>query len=154
MRQIAAFDILDPGLRAGLDAVARRSATLLRTPIALVTLVLDSAQLVLGSHGLGGWIAEAQGTPAEWAMCTYTVLTGEPYQVTDSDADPRHADSPFMRTTGMRSYLGVPLIVAGQALGAHCAVDPHSRAFGDGDLAVLNDGAAATIRLLWEHRHR
>jgi GAF domain-containing protein len=153
IREIAGYDLYDPELRAGLDAVAERSATLLEAPASLVSVLLDTSQFILGSYGLSGWVAEAGGTPAEWAMCTHTVLAGEPYCVVDGTTDPRHADNPFLRMTGLRSYLGVPLIGSGgHTLGAHCVVDARPRIFTDVDLAVLTDGAEKVMKLLGEHR--
>lgn len=153
IREIAGYDLYDPSLRAGLDAVTQRSATLLEAPVSLVSVLLDTSQFILGSYGVAGWVADAQGTPAEWAMCTHTVLAGEPYCVVDGLADARHADNPFLRMTGLRSYLGVPLIgSAGHTLGAHCVIDARPRIFTDVDLAVLTDGAEQVMKLLGAHR--
>ncbi|WP_229072939.1 GAF domain-containing protein [Actinoplanes sp. DH11] len=149
MRDIAGLDLLNPDLRTSLDEIAERSATLLEAPVSLVSVVLDTSQLILGSHGVSGWVEQAQGTPAEWAMCTHTVLAGEPYCVIDGYEDPKHIDNPFLRMTGLRSYLGVPLLgVGGQVIGAHCVIDARRRIFTDVDLAVLTDGAEKVMRLL------
>jgi GAF domain-containing protein len=154
MGQIAALDFFDPALRPKLDAVARRSAILLAAPVALASLILDTAQLVVGSHGVGGWIADVGGTPAEWAICTQVVLTGEHYSIIDNETDPQHADNPILRMTGLRSYLGVPLIVKGQVVGAHCVLDTRSRVFDDMDVEVLTLGAAEIVRHALVHQPR
>lgn len=153
IREIAAYDIYDDELRAGLDAIAQRSATLLDAPVSLVSVVLDTSQFILGSYGLSSWVADVQGLPAEWAMCTHTVLAGEPYCVVDGQADPRHADNPLLRMTGLRSYLGVPLRGSGgHALGAHCVIDARPRIFSDVDRAVMTDGAEQAMQVLEAHR--
>ncbi|MBG0562886.1 GAF domain-containing protein [Actinoplanes aureus] len=153
MRELAGYDLLNPDLRTSLDAVAQRSATLLEAPVSLVSVILESAQFILGSHGVSGWVAAAQGTPAEWAMCTYTVLAGEPYCITDGRSDPRHSGNPFLQLTGLVSYLGVPLLGAGgHILGAHCVIDARPRIFTDVDLAVITDGAEKVMRLLHAYR--
>jgi hypothetical protein len=154
MRQIATLDFVAPGLRVKLDAVARRSATLVGAPVSLVSLILDTAQVIVGSHGVGGWMAEVGGISAEWAICTHTVLAGQDYRIVDSETDPRHAGNPVLRMTGLRSYLGVPLIVKGQVVGAHCVLDTRSRAFGDMDVEVLTLGAAEVVRHALVHRSR
>jgi GAF domain-containing protein len=155
IREIAGYDLFDPDLRTSLDAIAQRSAGLLESPVSLVSVVLDMSQFIIGSHGVAGWVADAQGTPAEWALCTHTVLAGEPYCVVDGLTDPRHADNPFLRMTGLRSYLGVPLIGrGGHALGAHCVIDARPRIFTDMDLAVLTDGAEKSMKLLDAYRLR
>ncbi|GIF02514.1 GAF domain-containing protein [Actinoplanes siamensis] len=153
MQQIARYDLFDPALQTRLDAVAARTASLLQTPASMVTVVLDSSQFIIGQHGVPGWMGEAQGTPAEWALCTHTVLAGEPYCITDGTADPAHAGNPLFATAPIRSYAGVPLRDdSGQVLGAHCVLDANPRTFTEDDLTVLTAGAAETLRILADHR--
>ena len=155
MMRIAGYDITDPRLRERLDAVAERAAKLLEAPISLVSFVLDSSLYIVGSHGLSGWVAQAQGMPAEWSMCTHAVLNGRPYCIGDGAADPLHADNPLLEMTKLRSYLGVPLVdEGGHALGAHCVMDVRPRMFGTVDIAVLSDGAQEALAILAEHRVR
>lgn len=153
MRRIAAYDLFDSGLRERLDAVARDTADRLRAPVSLVSVVLDSAQLMLGMHGVPGWVGEVRGAPAEWALCTQTVLGAEPYLVPDSTDDVLQADNPFVTMAGLRSYAGVPLRDdGGQVLGAHCIIDLVPRVFTDHDIAVLDEGAAQSMRILARYR--
>ena len=153
MIQIAGYDITDPQLHHRLDAVAQRAAKLLEAPISLVSFVLDSSLYIVGSHGISGWVAQAQGMPAEWSMCTQAVLSGRPYCIGDGKADPLHADNPLLEMTKLRSYLGVPLIdESGQALGAHCVMDVRPRMFGTVDIAVLSEGVQETLAILAEYR--
>ncbi|MEV0901174.1 GAF domain-containing protein [Actinoplanes sp. NPDC049802] len=155
IREIAGYDLFDEDLRTSLDAIAERSAALIEAPVSLVSIILDTSQFIIGSHGVSGWVAEAQGTPAEWAMCTHTVLAGKPYCVADATEDPRHAGNPLLQMSGLRSYLGVPLIGAGgHSLGAHCVIDARPRIFTDVDLAVLSDGAEKAMKLLEAYRLR
>jgi GAF domain-containing protein len=153
IRQIARYNLFEPLLRTRLDAVAARTAAQLQAPVSLVSVILDSAQFILGSYGVDGWVDEAQGTPAEWALCTHTVLAGEPYCITDATTDPTHAGNPLVAMTSLRSYAGVPLIDhTGQTLGAHCVIDAEPRTFTDTDIAVLSAGAEETLRILSEYR--
>jgi GAF domain-containing protein len=153
IRRITAYDLFHPDLRQRLDTVAEDSAHRLGAPVSLVSVVLDSSQFVLGRYGLSSWAAEARGVPAEWALCSHTVLLGEPYRVFDGAIDPKHHDNPLLSMTGVRSYAGVPLRDdGGLVLGAHCALDLTPRAFTDHDVAVLDDGAGQAMRILTEHR--
>ena len=152
MRQIAGYNLFHPDLQARLDAVATRSAELLNAPVSMVSVVLDSSQFILGQHGVPGWVAEVQGTPAEWALCSHTVLAGSPYCLVDGTADPRHAGNPLLAMTPLRSYAGVPLSDgSGHILGAHCVIDVVPRTFTDHDIAVLTDGAQHTMNILTEY---
>ena len=153
MQQIASYDVFDPGLQTRLDEVAARSAELLHAPVSMVSVVLDSSQFIVGQHGVPGWVAEVQGTPAEWALCSHTVLAGSPYCIIDGTTDPVHADNPLLAMTPLRSYAGVPLEDgSGHILGAHCVIDVVPRSFTDHDIAVLNDGAQHTMDILTEYR--
>ncbi|GAA4964624.1 GAF domain-containing protein [Actinoplanes utahensis] len=153
IQQIARYDLFDPTLQARLDAVAARTADLLHAPISMISMVLDTSQFIIGQHGLTGWISEVQGTPAEWALCTQTVLAGRPYCITDGTADPVYAANPLLAMSPIRSYAGVPLSDdSGQILGAHCVIDVTPRTFTEHDITVLTNGAAETMHILAEHR--
>jgi GAF domain-containing protein len=153
MRQLARYDIFDPALPARLDEVCARIAQRLRAPVSVTSMILDSAQYILGSYGIGGWIAEAQGAPAEWAFCTHTVLAGGPYCIVDGMTDPVQAGNPLLALSGARSYAGVPLSdESGLALGAHCVIDTTPRQFTGEDIDTLEEGAGETMRILQEYR--
>ncbi|GIE87628.1 GAF domain-containing protein [Actinoplanes regularis] len=153
LAELARYDLSGASLRATLDEVAERSAKLLETPVSLVSVLDADTQRIIGAYGLGDWEAVAQDAPAEWAVCSRTVLNGEPYCVTDFGADPAHAANPFLATTGLRSYLGVPLATPdGVMLGAHCVVDRRRRIYTDVDLAVLSDSADEAMAALLRHR--
>ncbi len=153
MRHLAAYDLFHPELRDHLDRIATRSAQRLQAPVSMASILLDSAQLIIGRHGLPDTGDELQGTPAEWAMCTHTVLAAAPFLLTDNTADPRHADNPLLAVTGLRSYAGVPLIDgSGHVLGAHCVLDATPRHFTEENIDVLNQGAAEIMQILDRHR--
>ena len=153
MRQLAGYDLFHPDLRTDLDRIAARTADRLHAPVSMASILLDSAQLIIGRHGLPDTGDQLQGTPAEWAMCTHTVLAGSPFCLIDNTADPRHADNPLLAMTGLRSYAGVPLRDdSGHVLGAHCVLDATPRHFTEQDIAVLAEGAAEIMRILDRHR--
>jgi GAF domain-containing protein len=149
MRCIAGYDLFAPRLAARLNPICDDSAARLNAPVSLISIILDSAQFIVGSHGLQGWVDQVQGVPAEWALCTHTVLAGAPYCVGDALAEPLHRDNPLLAATGLRSYAGVPLLdPGGQAIGAHCVLDVATRTFTDQDLGVLRDGAQRALPIL------
>ena len=153
LNELARYDLSGAALRAELDEVAMRSAKLLETPVALVSVLTADTQQIIGGYGLADWVACAQGAPAEWAVCSRTVLNGEPYCVADFSEDPVHAANPFLATSGLRSYLGVPLVSpGGLMLGAHCVVDSRRRIYTDVDFAVLSDSADEAVEALLRFR--
>src|SRR3954465_736793 len=96
MAVLAGIDSDNPELRAKLDEISARTAARLGQPVSLVSLVLDGAQLFVGSFGLQGWQAELGGTPIEWSFCVNTVRSGQPYVVTDARIDALHAANPLV----------------------------------------------------------
>lgn len=152
LRVLASIDLDDVGLKDGLDAITARTAGRLGLPISLVSLVLDSAQVLAGSYGVSGWIAEANGTPAEWAFCAHTVHRNAPYIVPDAAHDPVQATNPLVTQDGIGSYAGVPLVIDGQALGVHCVVSSTPHTFTDAELAELHTAAAEVVALLQRYR--
>ena len=123
--------------------------------MSMVSIVLDSAQSFVGSHGVTGWIAEAAGTPAEWAFCAHAVVAAEPlYVVEDAASHPAHANSPLVTQESQRAYAGATIYAPdGQILGMHCVVDTAPHAFTDAELAQLSDAARQASTILETFRH-
>jgi GAF domain-containing protein len=153
MHHIAGYDLFHPDLHSRLDRVAADSSRRLHAPVSTVSVLLDSAQLIIGRHGVPDTGDDLAGTPAEWSLCTQTVLSGGPYCLTDNIVDPLHADNPILAMAGLRSYAGVPLITgSGHVIGAHCVLDATPRHFSTDDLTVLTEGATEVLRILSEYR--
>ena len=153
--EVSRYDLVDDGLRAELDVIARRSAERLGQPLGLVSIVLDQAQVFAGQYGLDGWLLATRGTPIEWSFCV-NMITGEgPYLVSDATTDPRHADNPLVTVDGIRCYAGVPLRTrSGHVLGSHCVIGNSVHEFTAADVAVLESGATDTLTVLQRHRRR
>ena len=153
LREIAAYNLFDRDLRAELDVVCQRTADRLNQPIGLVTIVLDSAQLVVGRSGLAGWIAATEGTPAEWSFCARAVTSGQPYVVPDAHQDPVQSQNPLVMMDGVTAYAGVPLRSAnGQMLGAHCVLNDKPHEFSADDVEVLEAAGAEIIAIMDRYR--
>ncbi|WP_430785583.1 GAF domain-containing protein [Actinoplanes sp. G11-F43] len=152
LRVIGALDFDHPGLRAALDQITRRTADRTGLPMCLATLVMDTAQLITGSHGVSGmWLDEASGTPIEWSFCASVVRTRAPYVLGDAARDPVHATNPVVTVGGIRSYAGVPLVLEGAVVGAHCLLSDRVHTFTDVDLAALSDGARDIVTVLYRY---
>ena len=151
---IAAYDLDHPDLRRRLDELTSRTAQALQMPISLVTLVLDSAEMFAGTHGLpDGWIAGTGGTPAEWSFCARMVVDPVPYSFEDGPHDPDQHDNPLVTIDGVVSYAGAPLVTAeGHVLGGHCVVGVQPHHFTPAELAILQAGAAEATAILEEYR--
>ena len=148
LRALAGIDFDNPDLRAALDRITARTAARTGLPISMVTLLLNTAQLIAGSTGLdGSWITTSGGTPVEWSFCATTVTTGQPYLLPDT-ANSEHARNPLVTIDGAASYAGVPITVAGQIVGAHCIIGVTADAFTTEQVDHLHAAAAEITALL------
>jgi GAF domain-containing protein len=146
LREIASLGLLDGHCDDVLEATAREAAAELGLPIGLVTLVLDEAQHFAAAHGLGGWMAEARGTPVEWAFCRFAVARRGAFVVEDAASHPLVAANPLVTVDGVRCYAGHPLVTAGgHVLGTLCVLGPEPRSFTDAELARLREHAARAV---------
>lgn len=146
LAEIASLDLFNPEVEALLGEFTGAVAARLGLPVSLVSIVLDNAQVFAASVGLEGWLAEAGGTPLEWAFCRHAVADREPFVVEDALTHPRVYDNPLVTEEGVRCYLGIPLITSrGHALGTLCALGSEARTFSEGDLDDVRQLAAQTV---------
>jgi GAF domain-containing protein len=76
------------------------------------------------------------------SLCTVTVLSGDVLVAADAQSHPWLLDLPPVVSGAVRSYLGVPLLLAdGTAVGALCAYGPQPREWSDRDVGLTCDVA-------------
>ncbi|BCJ47232.1 hypothetical protein GCM10010168_71790 [Actinoplanes ianthinogenes] len=149
-RVAAVGSVLPRGERtsAALQQFIDRVAEALGAPCAGVSLILTDAGILAATHGVGGWLAEAGGMPAEWAPCATVVRNDAPLLIDDTHDDPEHTMNPLVMITGVRSYAGVPLRLNGQPVGSLCVLSAEPGAFTDADLDTLTGLAPRAVELL------
>jgi diguanylate cyclase (GGDEF)-like protein len=127
--------LLDTAADRVVSEIVRLAAQLTRSKVALVSLVDRDRQWFLAREGL-----ELCETTRDHAFCAHAILDPtKPMLVADAMNDPRFADNPLVTgETGIRSYLGVPLVNAeGHALGTLCVIDPVPRVHDDETVRVM-----------------
>lgn len=145
--------LLDTGPSPGFDRLARLTARILRSPIALVTLVDSDRQYFKAAYGLPEELTAKRETPLEWSFCQFTVALRTRLVVCDARVEHWLDDNPAVSQFGVRAYAGVPLITGdGHAVGALCVLDIVPRDWTDEDLANLEDLAAVALREIRLHR--
>lgn len=136
------LEILDSQPEQAFDRITRVAASILGTPIAVVSLVDETRQWFKSRHGL-----DAAETPREVAFCAHTIMTEDLMVVPDATADPRFADNPLV-TDGLniRFYAGAPLKSReGFNLGTLCAIDMKPREISEEERACLTDLAHLVV---------
>lgn len=80
--------------------------------------------------------------------CAYVAVTGKPLAVADLREDPRFRQHALDATPHLPAYLGVPLFVRGQSIGAICALDDKVRQWLPSEVELLGELASAVGKLI------
>jgi len=150
--------LLDSPAEPAFDRLTELAASLLRAPIALVSLVDEKRQFFKSAVGLDEPLASLRQTPLSHSICATIVESGEPLILQDTRTHPLTRDKGIVREFGIAAYAGAPVTTRdGHVLGALCAMDRAPRVWTLRDIDSLNTLAASasaevSLRLLIE-RH-
>jgi GAF domain-containing protein len=147
LQEIADLDLLSPAVDPILRDIAEEAAARLELPVSLISVVLDEALHVAGSHGIDGlWLGETRGHPVEWSFCATSVRTRDAFVVENAATHPYHGTNPLVTEDGVRCYAGVPLTSSrGHVLGNLCVVGLEERSFSAGDVEILRGLAREAV---------
>ena len=137
--------LLDSEIEEVFDRLTRLAVRLLRVPASFISLVDADRDFYKSACGFGEPLATMRELTGP-TFCHYTVERTTPLVIPDTAADPVYRDVPTVRTLGVAAYVGVPLIVGGQAVGALCTIDTRPRAWTDDEVEVLVELAASAQR--------
>jgi diguanylate cyclase (GGDEF)-like protein len=134
--------ILDTPPDEAFDRITRLACRILKTPIALVSLVDAERQWLKSRQGL-----DAKEIPREFAFCAHAICDQEVMVVPDATADTRFADNPFVtQEPKIRFYAGAQLSDdSGHNLGTLCVIDTTPREIDDEQRAMLRDLASIIV---------
>ncbi len=136
LRTLERSGLLDHPEDPALQRLVRLTATVMETPVALISLVDHDRQWFLAKHGL-----DAKETPRAISFCTHTIDGDSPLVVPDAQQDPRFYNNPLVTTQPhIRFYAGCPLKGEnGHKLGALCVIDTNPRKISNSHLQLLED---------------
>ncbi len=138
--------LLDSPPEPAFDRLTRLASTVLKAPVALVSLVDDHRQFFKSGIGLGEPWASARQTPLTHSLCQHIIASGEPLVVADARVVPILCGNLAVAELGVVAYLGVPLIDAeGHRLGALCVIEGSPREWEGGEVDILRDLAASVM---------
>jgi len=137
--------LLDTPPEEVFDRLTRLATTLLRVPVALVSLVDGNRQFFKSCVGLPEPLASLRQTPLTHSFCKHVVASGEPLIVPDIE-NSEFKDNPSVFGLGEMAYTGVPLTTTeGQALGSFCVVDTRPRTWTEEEVEILRILASSVM---------
>ncbi len=136
------YQVLDTAGEDPFDRVVRVARSILRAPIALVSLVDRERQWFKARSGIT--FCEA---PRDFSLCAHEIESDEPFIVADTHADPRFRTLPLVvGPPYVRSYIGIPLRTpAGYRIGTLCVMDTEVRQPELEQIGILKDLAALVM---------
>ena len=139
------YDLLAAPSDDSFGRITSMAARVLRTPVAIVSVVDHDRIWFTSAHGLD--IADIARDPAQ---CASAIISSEPWIIEDARTDPRAPDNPLVAGDfGLQFYAGVPLTAPdGLTLGTLCVLDFSPRTISEDELATLLDLAAMVMREL------
>jgi signal transduction histidine kinase len=120
--------MLDTPTDPAFDRLTQLVATVLRAPVALVSLVDVNRQFFKSQVGLPEPWATMRETPLSHSFCQHVVATGAPLIIEDARVHPLVRENLALRDLNVIAYAGVPLTTSdGDVLGSFCAIHdvPH-----------------------------
>ena len=137
--------LLDTPPEEAFDRLTRLATTLLRVPVALVSLVDGDRQFFKSSVGLPEPLASLRQTPLTHSFCKHVVASGEPVIVSDI-RNSNFKDNPSVFGIGEIAYTGIPLTTTeGHALGSFCVVDARARKWTEEEIETLKTLASSVM---------
>jgi formate hydrogenlyase transcriptional activator len=138
--------LLDSPPEEAFDRLTRLATTVLRVPVALVSLVDGERQFFKSHCGLPEPLASARQTPLTHSFCQHAVGSREPLVVADARQDPRFGHHHAFSELGVIAYAGIPLITSdGHVLGTFCAVDRQPHDWTEEEIGILRVLATSTM---------
>jgi formate hydrogenlyase transcriptional activator len=138
--------LLDSPPEEAFDRLTRMATTVLRVPVAVVSLVDSDRQFYKSQCGLGEPLATWRQNPLTYSFCKYAVGLHEPFFVADARRDPRFEQWPSVLELGVAAYAGIPLVTSeGHAIGTFGVVDRRPREWTEDEIDALRVLAACTM---------
>lgn len=136
IKALKRYSILDTPPDGSFDKLTKLAATLLKVPIAIVSLVDTDRIWFKSKYGV-----EAQQIDRDEGLCASVIFSDDLYLVEDAAIDPRTLANPLVAGSfGLRFYAAVPLRTRdGFNLGTFCVIDKSPRVLTEEEEQILRD---------------
>lgn len=155
--RLAALEAVLPSAlanRVAMDRLAELAAIVMDAPVAMVSLIDDRYQHLVGLFGSVGACAAGRRAPIDFGYCPdTTMVSGLPVYLEDAADDPAFAGHAAHLEAGFVAYAAVPLRDAdGQLLGTFCVVDTEAHRWRRVDRRALEVLSGAVVSEIALHR--
>ena len=112
--------VLDLPPQRSLRNLTELASTAFGIPVALVTVIEATRQIMLATHG-----TDVKEMPRSTSFCTYALLQDDILFVPDASEDERFSANPLVTSQPhIRFYAGAPLLsTSGHKIGTFCLID-------------------------------
>jgi len=125
------------------DRLARLARSMTGAPVAMLSLIDETRQFIIGQAGLPEPWASRRELPLEQSFCKYALGAPGGLVIGDTREHPLTRDSLAIDALGAVAYAGVPVAGDGEPVGVLCVMAPAPRAWSGDDLCALADLAAS-----------
>jgi len=133
-------NLLDAVRDERLDRVTRLAASVLKAPLAHITLVDEHRDFYPSAFGFPEPLASARELAGK-TLCQLAIGSDTPLVIDDTSVDPKYQAIPAVSTYGVAAYVGIPLRRHGHAIGSLCVADSVTRRWSASDVHALTDPA-------------
>lgn len=141
---VKATGLLDSEVEEAFDRLTRLAVRLLNLPAAFVSLVDENRDFYKSVCGFGEALASSRQIEGP-TFCHFAIQSAEPLVIPDTRADPVYREVPTVESLGVAAYVGIPIVIKGQVIGAFCAIDTVPRAWSEVEITALKELAAVAV---------
>lgn len=134
--------LLDSCSEEFFDRLTRMAAELVGAQAAFLSLVDEQRDFYKSVFGFGEPLA-SQRQLCGVTFCHYALLADGALVINDAREHALYRDVPTVRTLGVVAYLGIPLMLDQQPLGAFCVIDGQPRQWTDKEIEIVTALARA-----------
>ena len=138
-------NLLDTSPEETFDSLSRLAVTLTGVPASFLSLVDERRDFYKSQCGFPEVLASKRELSGR-TFCHYALASAEPLVIEDTHANAVWRAVPTVDSLGVRAYLGVPVIVEGQAIGSFCVIDNRPHAWTSLEVETLVQIARAAAR--------
>ncbi len=145
---LRATELLDTPTEPAFDRLTRLAVRLLGVPATFLSLVDEDRDFYKAATGFGEPLASAREMEGR-TFCHFSIAGATPEHplvISDTRADDTYRQVPTVDSLGVAAYVGVPLMIDGQAIGSFCAIDMVPRQWTRDEVEVLTELAASAQR--------